>query len=251
MEQPTDVVTGEAALDRAAEAIRANTGTLALACHHTPDGDALGSMLAIHHLATAAGQKVVSSWPEPFVVGPHYTYLPGLDLVTKPVDFPSAPEVMVTFDCGSLGRLGELAASAEAADRLVVVDHHATNDFYGSINLVDADAAASAVLVYRLAQRLAWPLTRDAALPQHLDVALVGQQAEQSLAGERLVVDNQRGEFSSRHSCVLDGGTRHFVFIEFECPDCWISAGVRSRTLWAREQLASAACHVARTPRHS
>ena len=98
------------------------------------------------------------------MVAPHYTYLPGLDLVTKPVDFPSAPEVMVTFDCGSLGRLGELAASAEAADRLVVVDHHATNDRYGSVNLVDPDAAASAVLVYRLVRRLGWPLTREAAI---------------------------------------------------------------------------------------
>src|SRR5205807_9835899 len=63
-----------------------------------------------------------------------------------------------------LGRLGELAASAEAADRLVVVDHHATNDRYGSVNLVDPDAAASAVLVYRLVRQLGWPLTRDAAI---------------------------------------------------------------------------------------
>jgi bifunctional oligoribonuclease and PAP phosphatase NrnA len=140
------------------------SGSLALACHMLPDGDALGSMLALHHLCRAQGKPSVASWPEPFVVGPHYTYLPGLDLVTKPVDFPSAPEVMVTFDCGSLGRLGELATPAEAAEQLVVIDHHATNDRYGSVNVVDPDAAASAVLVYRLARRLGWPLTREAAI---------------------------------------------------------------------------------------
>ncbi len=164
MEQPSDVVTGEAALDRAAEAIRANTGTLALACHHTPDGDALGSMLAIHHLATAAGQKVVSSWPEPFVVAPHYSFLPGLELVTKPADFPAVPDLMITLDCGSIGRLGELGPAARAARELIVIDHHVTNDGYGTINVIDPNAAASAVIVRRLFDRLGWPLTRDAAV---------------------------------------------------------------------------------------
>ena len=150
-------------LDRAAEAIKA-AGSLALACHVTPDGDALGSMLALHRLALAVGKESVASWPEPFVVGPHYTFLPGLDLATKPVDFPAVPEVMVTFDCGSMERLGELAGPAQAARTLVVVDHHATNDGYGAINAIDADAAASAVIVRRLVDRLGWPLDREAAI---------------------------------------------------------------------------------------
>ncbi len=153
-----------AALDRAAEVIAANTGTLALACHHTPDGDALGSMLAIHHLALAAGRTVVSSWPEPFVVAPHYSFLPGLELVTKPADFPPAPELMITLDCGSLGRLAELGPPAQAARELIVVDHHVTNDGYGTINVIDPTAAASAVIVRQLFERLGWPLTRDAAV---------------------------------------------------------------------------------------
>ena len=58
-------------LDQAAAAIAA-APSLALACHHTPDGDALGSMLALHHLALAAGKQSVASWPEPFEVAAHY-----------------------------------------------------------------------------------------------------------------------------------------------------------------------------------
>jgi phosphoesterase RecJ-like protein len=121
-------------------------------------------MLAIHHLATAAGQKVVSSWPEPFVVAPHYSFLPGLELVTKPADFPAAPDLMVTLDCGSIERLGELGPPARAAQELIVIDHHVTNEGYGTMNVIDADAAASAVIVRRLFDRLGWPLTRDAAV---------------------------------------------------------------------------------------
>ena len=148
----------------AAAAANDACASIALACHVAPDGDALGSMLALHHLCLAAGKRSVASWPEPFTVAPHYAYLPGLDLTTKPADFPAAPELMVTFDCGSLNRLGELAGPARAAGALVVVDHHFTNDRYGSINLVEPDAAASAVVVRRLARRLGWELNRDAAI---------------------------------------------------------------------------------------
>ena len=150
-------------LDRAVEAI-AGADELALACHVIPDGDALGSLLAMHELCRANGKPSVASWAEPFEVAPHYRFLPGLADATKPNDFPSEPGVMMTFDCGSLDRLGQLAEPARAASSLVVVDHHATNARFGTVNLVDADAAATAVLVRRLAGRLGWTLTRDAAI---------------------------------------------------------------------------------------
>jgi bifunctional oligoribonuclease and PAP phosphatase NrnA len=152
-----------AALDRAADAI-AGAETVALACHVSPDGDALGSMLGLFHALRAAGRPVVASFPNPFVIGPHYRDFPGLESLTAPNDFPAEPGVMVTFDCGSLGRLGDLEPSAKAAGELIVVDHHVSNDRYGSINVIDADAAASGVLVRRLIDRLGLPLDRDAAL---------------------------------------------------------------------------------------
>jgi len=151
------------AIERAAKRIEV-APSVALACHVGPDGDALGSMLAMHHLCRANGKPSIASFPEPFVVAPHYLFLPGLDLITKPADFPPAPEVMMTFDCGSLDRLGELAAPARAAAELIVVDHHLSNERYGTLNVIDVDAAATAVVVRKLAERLGWSLNRDAAL---------------------------------------------------------------------------------------
>ncbi|HEX2039253.1 MAG TPA: bifunctional oligoribonuclease/PAP phosphatase NrnA [Acidimicrobiales bacterium] len=153
----------QADLEAAARAIE-GASSVALACHVAPDGDALGSLLALHHLALANGKRSVASWPEPFTVAPHYQYLPGLDLATKPEDFPAAPEVMLTFDCGSLDRLGGLAVAARAAGELIVLDHHASNDHYGTINVVDTEAAATVVLVRELARLLGWSLDRDAAM---------------------------------------------------------------------------------------
>jgi phosphoesterase RecJ-like protein len=155
----------EAALDRAAEVVD-SAGEILLTCHQVPDGDALGSTLALHHLCRSQGRRSVATWSEPFEVAAHYRFLPGLDLCTKPADVSEQPPVVVTFDCGSLGRLGDLVAPAEWArdhGQLVVVDHHATNERFGSLNVVDERAAATAVLVHRLAGRLGWPLTRDVA----------------------------------------------------------------------------------------
>jgi bifunctional oligoribonuclease and PAP phosphatase NrnA len=150
-------------LDRAVGAIR-GAGDVALACHVSPDGDALGSMLGLFHVLRGAGADCAASFPTPFVVAPHYRELPGLDRLTPPHDFPSEPAVMVTFDCGAIGRLGDLEPSAKSAGELIVIDHHISNDRYGTINVVDPDAAASGSLVYRLVRLLGLPLNRDAAV---------------------------------------------------------------------------------------
>jgi phosphoesterase RecJ-like protein len=151
------------AIAKATEVIR-RSRQVALACHVNPDGDALGSMLALHHVLRANGYDSIASFSEPFVVAPHYRELPGLERLTPPDRFPREPAVMVTFDSGSLSRLGDLEASAKAADELVVIDHHVSNQRYGTINVIDPDAAASGVLVRRLIERLELPLNRDAAV---------------------------------------------------------------------------------------
>jgi bifunctional oligoribonuclease and PAP phosphatase NrnA len=153
----------DASLVRAASAV-AGAECVALACHVNPDGDALGSMLGLFHVLRAAGRDVVASFPQPFLVAPHYRELPGLDLLTHPAEYPLEPDVMVTFDCGSLGRLGDLEPVAKAARELIVLDHHISNTRYGTINVIDPAAAASGVLVRRLVLALGLPLTNDAAI---------------------------------------------------------------------------------------
>src|SRR3954452_7519941 len=209
------------AMDRAAEVIE-RSPLVALACHVTPDGDALGSMLAMHLLCRSQGKQSVASWPEPFVVAPHYTYLPGLDSVTKPADFPDAPPVMVTFDCGSLDRLNERAESAREAGELIVVDYHATNERYGSVNLLDADAAASAVMVYRLAQRLGWPLTRDVAICLYTGI----------------VTDTGRFQYSNTSPEVLEMATE---LSRFDLPIAHMSRQLFEEHSFAYMQLVSTA----------
>ena len=74
---------------RAPRAASPAPGTSRSACHVNPDGDALGSMLGLFHVLRAAGRDVVASFPQPFVVAPHYRELPGLDLLTAPGRLPA------------------------------------------------------------------------------------------------------------------------------------------------------------------
>ncbi len=158
-----------AALTQAANVVRAaiDAGTeMALACHVSPDGDALGSLLGFTHLADAAGLVTVSAWPAPHAVAHHYRSIPGLDRGVSASAFPTYPQTMMTFDCGSLGRLVELKPAAQYAaanGELVVLDHHVSNDAYGSINAISPTAAATAVVVRELASELGWELNFKAA----------------------------------------------------------------------------------------
>jgi bifunctional oligoribonuclease and PAP phosphatase NrnA len=139
-----------------------------LACHVRPDADALGSMLAV---ATALSSRpgrpggvVASFGDDPFAVPDILRFLPGIPLLTPPSRYPDRPAVMMTFDAASADRLGLLAGPAAAAAELIVLDHHASNTRFGTINLVDPAAAATAVLGAALVDRLGLPLTAEVAL---------------------------------------------------------------------------------------
>jgi phosphoesterase RecJ-like protein len=146
-------------------------GQVVITCHLHPDGDALGSALALHGALVKAGRSAVVSFSQPFEVAPQYRFLPGVERLTPPGQVPPEPELLVCFDTGSVDRLGSLAGTFKRAKRTLVVDHHGSNDSFGDINLIDPAAPASAVLCRELLRRLGLPL--DAEIATDLYTALV------------------------------------------------------------------------------
>lgn len=155
--------------EEAAKAID-SADSLALACHVGPDGDALGSMLALAEAAARHGKEVTASFGSPYVLPDNLSFLPTGHLVA-PGEFPNAPELMVVLDVGSLDRLGELAKPAQEADKVIVIDHHVTNEGFGDIALIDPKSAATGELVFQLFGTLGWDVTPEEA--QSLHTALV------------------------------------------------------------------------------
>jgi bifunctional oligoribonuclease and PAP phosphatase NrnA len=148
---------------QAAQAAIAGAQQAVITCHVHPDGDALGSALALHRALANAGRQAVVSFSEPFTVAPHYRFLAGLDHLTPPDQVPRVADLFVCFDTGSLDRLGSLVDAFQGASRTVVIDHHASNTRFGQVNLIDPDAPASAVLCRELLRRLGLPLDREIA----------------------------------------------------------------------------------------
>ncbi|WP_283134338.1 DHH family phosphoesterase [Rhizohabitans arisaemae] len=137
---------------------------VALACHVAPDGDALGSTLAFALALRRAGTPCVASFGDkPFAVPRLLRFLPGQQMLVPPDAFPAEPQVMVAFDTGNVERLGLLAPNAARAETLIVIDHHLSGTGFGDVRLVDTSAAATAVLVTELLDRMGEEITRDIA----------------------------------------------------------------------------------------
>lgn len=149
-------------LQQAAAALR-RAETIATMGHVGPDGDALGSMLAIAGAADNAGKTVYATFGEPFVVGKQFRYLDTTTLV--PVrDIPEAIDLAVVVDTGVPSRLGSALTVAERADVVLVVDHHISGDEeFGDIKVIDTTAGAAAQIVYRLLREVGWKITTEIA----------------------------------------------------------------------------------------
>jgi bifunctional oligoribonuclease and PAP phosphatase NrnA len=142
------------AVEQLAEAGR-DGQVVVLACHVSPDGDALGGMLALHLALRALGAASVPTWGEqPLRVPAPYADLPGVDDVVGAADLPKEIDLLVTLDAASEGRLGTVAPLLDQGIPTIVVDHHVTNTGFGDVRLVAPSAAATVTIVEELVRRL-------------------------------------------------------------------------------------------------
>lgn len=131
-----------------------------LVCHVAPDGDALGSMLALARALRDRGVTTTCTWgDERWAVPAAYSWLPDLDTVISPRLVTPHPSLLVVLDTASRDRLGVLADLPEQAGAVVVVDHHAHSGEDAAtrlpgVHLVDATSAATAVVVEELLRRM-------------------------------------------------------------------------------------------------
>ena len=132
--------------------------------HVRPDGDAVGSQIALT-LSLQALHKTVTVWNEDGCP-PNLRFLAGSDQVVTPPATPEVFDAVVCLDTASRERLGSCLAGISLARCWINVDHHGSNPGYGDINLVEAQAAATGEIVYELLtdQDLPFPLESAAAL---------------------------------------------------------------------------------------
>lgn len=132
-----------------------------LTTHEGPDGDALGSLLAMHHLLGRLGKdSVMFLAAKEFPLPIEYRFLPLEEVFHEP-PADVADRVVVFLDCGNIERMPLDFLRDET--RLVNVDHHHDNTRFGHVNLVDTDASSTAEIVFEIARELGVDLCPDMA----------------------------------------------------------------------------------------
>src|SRR6187549_2657082 len=125
-------------LTAVADAIRANDRFL-LVTHENPDGDALGSILAMKLALDALGKESVMYVGGEMALPPDYDFLP-LNGLRRDLPEDAASRVVIALDSATAPRTRLPPEVLEAAPLVIDVDHHHDNTRYGAINLIVAEA---------------------------------------------------------------------------------------------------------------
>ena len=133
--------------------------SIVLTTHINPDGDALGSMVALYLFLRQRGVRV-QMWLDDELPG-MYSFLPELDKIVRPPISCTQGELLVVLDAGDAGRTG--SAWAHFRGRSLNIDHHLSNSDFADITVVDDTVAATGILILRMIEEAGARIDKDMA----------------------------------------------------------------------------------------
>jgi len=132
-----------------------------LATHTHPDGDAIGSLIAIGLCLDALDKKC--TWYNEDPIPAVYRFLPSVERITNELTDIRLYDTAVVVDCGDLDRIGKAARIIGRVPVVIDIDHHLTNRGFGDVQLIDPGASSTAEIIYRLIQTMDIPMNRSIA----------------------------------------------------------------------------------------
>ena len=136
--------------------------------HVRPDGDALGSQLALGLSLKKLG-KDVRIWNEDGMLE-KYSFLPDAELLTRPPAEPEDVDVIVALDTAIQNRLGTALPAVRESKLCINIDHHPSNPGYGDLVYIDSKAPATGQILFELMTNQKLPI--DPAIAENLYVAI-------------------------------------------------------------------------------
>ena len=153
-------------LKAAGEAIR-KARTIAVSGHIHPDGDSIGSMLALGLGLEAMGKRVCMVSCDG--VPKRYRALPGAAKIAR--RFDTVPDLAIAVDCGSKEMLGRIYEQFRRAPEILEIDHHDFRRSFGTLQLIDNKAAAVGEIIFELLRTIKVDITKRVA--QNLITSIV------------------------------------------------------------------------------
>lgn len=148
-------------MKRIIEAIKKNKVFLVTA-HVNLEGDSLGSQLAMKSLLESMGKKACIVDDDK--VPEHYKFLPMASEVSSNLKKCHDFDAAIVLDCPNLKRIGKVKDLIGKDKPIINIDHHVSNEKFGTINWVDPRASSAAEMVYRLFKVTGTPLKKETAL---------------------------------------------------------------------------------------
>jgi bifunctional oligoribonuclease and PAP phosphatase NrnA len=137
--------------------------TIAVVAHVHPDADTIGAGLALALVLDKCGKQVEVSFAAPATLPESLASLPGCHLLVSPDVMRRDVDLVVTVDVPSAKRLGGLGDLAAPGRQLLVIDHHASNDMFGTANFIDLSADSTTMMIAELLDAWGKPIDVEAA----------------------------------------------------------------------------------------
>lgn len=151
-----------ATIEEIGEVIEGN-GSFLVVSHVRPDGDAIGSTLALGYALRELGKEVILV-NEDGVPGV-FEFLPGSESIKTPADYPDGVtvDVVCAVDTAVQNRVGRgVLGLVEGTDaKWINIDHHISNPGYGDLNYIDGESPATGQILYELIHALKLPMTKE------------------------------------------------------------------------------------------
>ncbi|MHC1758574.1 MAG: bifunctional oligoribonuclease/PAP phosphatase NrnA [Negativicutes bacterium] len=141
--------------------------SIVLTTHINPDGDALGSMIALYLFLKQRGTRV-SMWLDD-TLPVMYSFLPEIDKIVRPPAVSTPGDLIVILDAGDAGRTGSSYASFRG--RSLNIDHHLSNSDFADMSVIDETVAATGILILRMIEESGEMITKDMAMCLYTAVA--------------------------------------------------------------------------------
>ena len=135
--------------------------------HVHPDGDCLGSMLALYHYLLAIGKNVEMLLDDDVPL--MYNYLPGVQAIKRPGHDPVDAGLLIVLDASDADRLGKIKSLVNAP--ILNIDHHISNTRFSDYWYIDSHAAATGEIVFQLLRMMDVVITVDMAVCLYTAIA--------------------------------------------------------------------------------
>ena len=146
--------------DEIAEVIQAGT-TFLITSHVRPDGDALGSELALYHVLCGMGKDAVVYNQD--LTPAVYEFLPGAEAIVHALDSVDGFDAAFVLDCSDISRIGDEQGRVGSIHKIVNIDHHASVGTFSEILLTDSRASSTGEMIHRLLKHMGIAITGDIA----------------------------------------------------------------------------------------